>query len=71
MKIQKESDDKRTKHFIDFWYQIKEEEKNIDIRLFNKYFTYKAADKMVQFLHNSKSKAENKSAASLIMNDFE
>ena len=46
---------KQTK-FNDFLKQIKEEQKNIDIKLFEKYFPYKTPDKKVQVLNNSKRK---------------
>ena len=42
--------------FNDFLKQIKEEQKNIEIKLFKKYFPYKTPNKKVQVLNNSKRK---------------
>ena len=52
--------------FNDFLEQIKEEQKNIDMRLFSKYFPYKRPGRMLQTLYNSKSKADNYSKVSSI-----
>ena len=41
-----------------FFEQTKEEQDNIDINLFSKYFSYKTPDKMAQILYYSKSKAD-------------
>ena len=41
-----------------FFEQTKEEQENIDINLFSKYFSYKTPDKMAQILYYSKSKAD-------------
>ena len=46
---------KQTK-FNDFLKQIKEEQKNIEIKLLEKYFPYKTPNKKVQVLNNSKRK---------------
>ena len=61
----------RQTKFIDFLDQIKEEQKNIDMKLFNRYFTYKTPDEMVQALCNSNSKTENNTILSPIMNNFD
>ena len=61
----------RQTKFIDFLDQIKEEQKNIDMKLFNRYFTYKTPDEMVQALYNSNSKTENNTILSPIMNNFD
>ena len=45
--------------FSDFLEKIKEEQKNIDIRLFEKYFSYRRSDEMFQDLYDSKSKVDN------------
>ena len=42
--------------FNDFLKQIKEEQKNIEIKLLEKYFPYKTPNKKVQVLNNSKRK---------------
>ena len=52
--------------FSDFLEKIKEEQKNIDIRLFEKYFSYKAPDKLTQVLYYSKSEVDDYNKASLI-----
>ena len=52
--------------FHDFLNQIKEQQKNIDMRLFSKYFPYERSDKMAQVLYNLKSKADNNNVVSLI-----
>ena len=41
------------------------------MRLFSKYFPYEQPDRVVQILHNSKSKADNNSELSLINVSFE
>ena len=61
----------RQTKFIDFLDQIKEEQKDIDMKLFNRYFTYKTPDEMVQALCNSNSKTENNTILSPIMNNFD
>ena len=61
----------RQAKFIDFLDQIKEEEKNIEMKIFNRYFTYKTPDEMVQGLCNSNSKTENNTILSPIMNNFD
>ena len=50
---------------------IKEEQTNIDMRLFKKYFPYRTPDKMAQVLYNSKSKAGNHSEVNLIFSGFD
>ena len=40
------------------------------MRLFSKYFPYEQPDRVVQILHNSKSKADNNSELSLINVSF-
>ena len=52
--------------FNDFLNQIKEQQKNIDMRLFSKYLPYERSDKMAQVLYNLKSKADNNNVVSLI-----
>ena len=43
------------KRLNDFWSQIKEEQKNIDMSLFEGVFGYNMLGKMLQTLHNLKS----------------
>ena len=42
------------RRFNDFLSQIKEEQKNVDLSLFEEVFGYKTPDKMLQTLHNLK-----------------
>ena len=50
--------------------KTKKEQKNIDMSLFSKYFTYKKLDQMVQALYDSKRNGENDSIVSSAMNNF-
>ena len=68
---QVKSDDGQTNNFIDFLDQIKEGQNNIDMKLFKSYWTSKTSDKMVWALYNSKSKIENNSISSPIINKFD
>ena len=65
------SDTPKQTKFNDFLKLIKEEQTNIDMRLFKKYFPYRTPDKMAQVLHNSKSKAGNHSEVNLIFSGFD
>ena len=47
------------RRFNDFLSQIKEEQKNIDMKSFEKYFSYRKPDEIVQDLFDSKSKFDN------------
>ena len=49
---------------------IKEEQKDIDMDLFRKYFSYEKPDMIARVLHNLKIKANNYETASLIHNSF-
>ena len=57
--------------FNDFLEQIKEDQKNIDMRLSSKYFPYRRSDKMVYVLYDSKSKADNTNETNLIDASFD
>ena len=57
--------------FNDFLEQIKEDQKNIDMRLSSKYFPYRRSDKMVHVLYDSKSKADNTNETNLIDASFD
>ena len=65
------SDTPKQTKFNDFLKLIKEEQTNIDMRLFKKYFPYRTPDKMAQVLYNSKSKARNHSEVNLIFSGFD
>ena len=65
------SDTPKQTKFNDFLKLIKEEQTNIDMRLFKKYFPYRTPDKMAQVLYNSKSKAGNHSEVNLIFSGFD
>ena len=65
------SDTPKQTEFNDFLKLIKEEQTNIDMRLFKKYFPYRTPDKMAQVLYNSKSKAGNHSEVNLIFSGFD
>ena len=65
------SDTPKQTKFNDFLKLIKEEQTNIDMRLFKKYFPYRTPDKMPQVLYNSKSKAGNHSEVNLIFSGFD
>ena len=67
----KKSDDGQTNNFIDFLEQIKEAQNNIDMKLFNSYFSYKTPDEMVQTFYNSKSKIKNNKTLGPIINNFD
>ena len=56
--------------FNDFLEQIKEEQRNTDMKLFNKHFPYKKPDTMVEVLHASKSKDDNNSVVNSIDGSF-
>ena len=68
---QVKSDDGQTNNFIDFLDQIKEGQNNIDMELFKSYWTSKTPDEMVWALYNLKSKIENNSISSPIINKFD
>ena len=65
------SDTPKQTKFNDFLKLIKEEQTNIDMRLFKKYFPYRTPDKMAQVLYNSKSKAGNHSEVNFIFSGFD
>ena len=50
--------------------QSKEEQKDIDMDLFRKYFSYEKPDMIARVLHNLKIKTNNYEIASLIHNSF-
>ena len=60
------SDTPKQKEFNYFLEQIKGEQRNIDMKLFSKYFPYKRPDRMVELLYASKSKADNSHVVSSI-----
>ena len=64
------SDTPKQKEFNYFLGQIKGEQRNIDMKLFNKYFPYKRPDRMVELLYASKSKADNNHVVSSINVSF-
>ena len=68
---QEKPDDGQTNNFIDFLDQIKEGQNNIDMKLFKIYLTSKTPAEMVWALYNSKSKIENYSILSPIINKFD
>ena len=59
------------RRFNDFLSQIKEEQKNIDMKSFEKYFSYRKPDEMVQDLFDSKSKLDNHDKLVLIHESFD
>ena len=64
------SDTPKQREFIYFLGQIKGEQRNIDMKLFNKYFPYKRPDRMVELLYASKSKVDNNHVVSSINVSF-
>ena len=50
--------------------QIKEDQKDIAMSLFRKYFSYGRTDTIGRVLHNLKTKANNYEIASLIHSSF-
>ena len=57
--------------FNNFSSQIEEEQKNINMKSFEKYFSYKKPDEMVQDLFDSKSKFDNHDKLVLIHEGFD
>ena len=70
---QEKSDAEQTRDFINIFQTKlrKKKKKNIDMKLFNKYFTYKTPDEMLQTLYNSKSINENINILKSAMDNFE
>ena len=52
--------------FNDFFKQIREEQKNIDMKLFNEYFPYKTPNTLLLSFHGLESKADNKNTEEMI-----
>ena len=57
--------------FDDFLEQIRGKQKNINIKLFDKYFPYGRPDEMVQDLFDSKNKVDNCDKLVLIHRSFD
>ena len=64
------SDTPKLTKFNDFSKQIKEQLRNIDMKLFSKYFLYGRPNRMAQVLYILKSKADNKNKVSSIDASF-
>ena len=58
------------KKFNDFLKQIKEEQKNIGIVWFKRKFNYEKPDKMLEYLHSSKTTDDYDRATSLTKGSF-
>ena len=56
--------------FNNFLEQIKEKQRNIDMKLFSQYFPYKRPYTMVEVLYASKSKDDNNSVVNSIDGSF-
>ena len=57
--------------FNNFLEQIKEEQRNLDMKLFSKYFSYGRPDRMIEVLYASKSRADNNSVIRWINDSFD
>ena len=65
------SDTHEQRRFDDFLQQIKERQKYIGMKLFDKYFSYRTSDEMLQDLCDSKSKVDNHDKLVLIYCNFD
>ena len=64
-------DTRGQRKFDDFLQQIEEEQKYIDMKLFEKYFSDGRPDEMLQDLYDSKSKIDNRDKLVLIHHHFD